>query len=392
MNKKYSTRFFVLVIIYSFLFSCGKKQEQQAPPPAVVKVVAVEKRNLPLHKDFVGQLYGVRDVPIRARVDGYLEGVHFNEGSMVKKGQLLYTIDPQPFVAALAERQSNLAQLQVKATKAKSDLDRYIPLAEINAVSQSDLDARQAEYDASLASVDAAEASVRMAQIDLSYTKIYSPIRGIIGKTKAKVGEYVGRDPNPVILNNVSRTDSMLVQYFISENEYLSLYRKYLDRYKRKPHSGEETPDDDRGIIELYLSDGTKFDQLGKFDFMDREVDPSTGSILIQVSFPNPELILRPGQFGKVRMVVDSHEEFTVVPSRSITELQGQDFVYVVGKDNVAKQREVKKGAVYNDYLIIKEGVKTGELVVIEGLQKVRDGGKVVPTKVKFESQYKEQE
>jgi len=222
--------------------------------------------------------------------------------------------------------------------------------------------------------VEAAKANLRASQIQLGYTKIYTPINGIIGKTKAKVGDFVGREPNPVILNVVSQIDTVLVEFFLTENQYLEAARRYLDETANgRPPEGRRVP------LELILSDGSLYPEKGQVDFIDREVDPTTGAILLQASFPNPEGLLRPGQFAKVKVRAETVKDGILIPQRCVSELQGQFSVYVVGQDNTVKQRGLTLGpAVGSDYLV-REGLKAGEQVVYEGLQMVRDGAVVKP-------------
>ncbi|NOR88121.1 MAG: efflux RND transporter periplasmic adaptor subunit, partial [Bacteroidales bacterium] len=191
----------IVSALFLVAFSSCKEEQQAVIPPTAVTVVSVLQKDVPIYQEYVGQTYGIFDIPIRARVQGFLEGIHFDEGTRVKKGDHLYSIDPQPYKASVAARLSEIAQAKTLMVKAENDLRRYEPLAEANAVSQSDLDNARAQYEASVAQVDAANANYDLANIELGYTEIYSPIDGIIGKTKAKVGEFVGQNPNPVILN-----------------------------------------------------------------------------------------------------------------------------------------------------------------------------------------------
>ena len=222
----------ILCLISFGLFSCGQKeQDQQAvPPPPKVSVYETKASDVPLYQEFVGQVYGFKDIGISARVEGYLEGIHFMEGSRVKKGMLLYTLESQQFEADVAAKMSGVAAAETIKTEAETYLNRIRPLAEEKAVSQSDLDSAQAQYDVGISQVKAAEANLRAARIQLGYTKIYSPISGIIGKTKAKVGDFVGRQPSPIILNTVSRIDTVLVEFFITETQYLMFSRRYLEQ------------------------------------------------------------------------------------------------------------------------------------------------------------------
>ncbi len=360
---------FLLVV-----FSCNKKEEQAQPPPPDVTVIRTEAQQVPIYREFVGQVYGYKDIAIRARVEGYLEGIHFEEGSRIDAGSLLYTLESQPFQEDVAAKMSRVAEAKTLQTKAESDLNRIRPLAQQKAVSESDLDAAVAQYEASVESVKAAEANLRAAKIQLGYTKIYAPISGIIGKTKAKVGDFVGRSPNPVILNTVSRIDTVLVQFFITETEYLKAARRYI--------SQSRAPDENarKALLELILADGTLYEHKGQFDFIDREVDPETGAILAQASFPNPEEILRPGQFARIKAKIRVVEDGILIPQRCVMELQGLYNVFVVEANNKVEKRGVKVGPRIKELWLITEGLKPGEQVVYEGLQKVKPGVNVKPT------------
>ena len=357
-----------------FLFACSEEQKARpTPPPPEVTVFETKAEDVPLYLEFVGQTYGLKDITIRARVEGFLEGIHFKEGSTVKKGDLLYTLESQPFEEKVATRMSGVAEVKTMLAKYKGDLDRIEPLAEINAVSKSDLDAAQAAYDASLSSLEASKAQLRAAKIELSYTTIYSPINGIIGKTQAKVGDFVGKDPSPVILNTVSEVDTILVTFFITETQYLE-----VTRYQAK--QGSKQPENGKASFELILVDGSLYDHNGKLDFIDREVDTTTGAILVQASFPNPEKLLRPGQFTKVRIKAQVVKDAILIPQRSVMEIQGLHNVFMVSTDNKVATREIEVGAKIGSFWMITEGLKPGEKVIYEGLQKVKDGATVKAT------------
>jgi membrane fusion protein (multidrug efflux system) len=363
----------VCIFLFLLFFSCSKKEEQAPPPPPNVTVYQTQAQEVPIYKEFVGQVFGFKDIAIRARVEGYLEGIHFEEGSRIEKDSLLYTLESQPFEADVAEKMSMVAEANTMLANAVSELNRIRPLAEQKAVSESDLDSAIARHDANVASVEAAEANLRAAEIQLGYTKIYSPITGIIGQTKAKVGDFVGREPNPVILNTVSRIDTVLVQFFITETEYLMFARRYLsegapvDRKKRKAK------------FELILADGSLYEHKGKADFFDREVDPTTGAMLVQASFPNPDEIIRPGQFARVKAQVEVVKEGILIPQRCMSELQGTYSVFVVTGDNKIERRAVKAGPKVGAFWLITEGLKPGEQIVYEGMQKIKDGVIVNP-------------
>ncbi|RLC00912.1 MAG: efflux RND transporter periplasmic adaptor subunit [Deltaproteobacteria bacterium] len=372
-----------LCVLCLFLFSCDKivEEKKAPPPPPKVTVIETTTEEVKIYQEFVGQVYGFKDIAIRARVEGFLEGVHFQEGSTIKKGKLLYTLESQPFEADVAAKMSMVAEAKTALAYAESDLSRVRPLAEENAVSKSDLDAAVARYDASIAGVEAAEANLRAANIQLSYTKIYTPINGIIGKTQAKVGDFVGKNPNPVILNVVSNIETVLVEFFITENQYLELARFF--RNKDKTQASQRG----RAGVELLLADGSVYDHKGKIDFVGREVDPTTGALLVQASFPNPERLLRPGLFAKVKAITDIVKDGILIPQRCVTELQGLYSVMVVDEGNKIDRREVIVGPTIGEFWLIVEGLKPGEKVIYEGLQAVRDGVEVNPQAHKIDQQ-----
>lgn len=367
--------FFVFLLL--MVFAC--QDEKSAPPPPLrVDVIVTEAQEVAVPIEFVGQVYGAEDIAIRARIEGFLEGIHFEEGSQVDARTLLYTLESQPYEAEAAAMLSMVAEAKTMLAKAASDLKRIRPLAARKAVSASELDAAQAAYDAAQASVDAAEANLRAAKIKLSYTRILSPISGIIGKTKAKVGDFVGRSPNPVILNTVSNIDTVRVEFFITENQYLEFSRRIRDLEQNGPAREERT-------IELILADGSLYPHKGRFDFIDRNVDPTTGSILIQSSFPNPDKLIRPGQFARIRTIAKWVQDGILVPQRCVTEMQGMMRVFVVGEDNKVAERIVAVGPSVGNAYLITEGLKQGEKVIYEGLQKVHNGAVVNPNTISTE-------
>lgn len=372
----------MVLILSVIIISCQEKQATVIPPQKL-PVVKVAKKDVPVFRQFVGQVFGLKDIPIRARVEGFLEGIYFTEGVRVEKGKLLYSIDPEPFKAEVSAMQAKLAEAQTMLANAENELERYKPLAEINAVSKSDLDYAQSKRDAAVASVNAAKGNLRMSQINLGYCKLSSPITGFIGKTNAREGEFVGRDPNPVILNTVSRIDTIRVQFFLTESEYLTIAR-YVNNNKEELKARGE--DGRRESLTLILSDGIEHPFKGSVDFINREVDATTGAILVQGSFPNPNLIVRPGQFGRVRVKMDDKKDAITIPQRCVSELQGQYSVFVVDKEGIVQARQIKVGERMDDLWMISEGLSEGELVILEGIQKVRTGDKVIPEVTEFKS------
>jgi membrane fusion protein (multidrug efflux system) len=381
---------FAIGLMSSLVIGCNDEKKAAQMPPQKIPVVKVMQQDVPIYNEMVGQVYGLKDIPIRARVDGFLEKIAFDEGSTVKEGQLLYEIDDQPFLADVSAQKSKLAEAKTLLVNAKNELDRYKPLAEMNAVSKSDLDAAQANYDASIASVDAAKANLRSSEINLGYCTIYSPIKGIIGKTEAREGEYVGKDPNPVILNTVSRIDTIRVQFSISESKYLTLAKAY-----RKAHSNEEArravdSNDTKADVELILADGSIYEEKGNIDFVNSNIDANTGSLLVQASFPNPSRLLRPGLYAKVRIQFEVAKKALVIPQRCVIEIQGQYSVFAVGENNTVVSKPVVVGYKMGDLVLIESGLVAEDRIVIDAIQKVGSGTVIEPELTTFTSKTNE--
>ena len=357
---------------------CSKPAATVAPP-IEVPVVQVIQRDTPITAERVGQIYGAEDIEIRARVAGFLQGIHFKEGSTVKKGDLLYTVDPREQEEKVAQVQGELASARTRLVKAESDVRRYRPLAEMHAVSQADLDSAVAEEGAARGQVDAAEAALRSARISLGYTRIASPIDGLIGMTQAKVGDFVGQFPNPIVLNTVSNVASVQARFSITERDYLDLVRQFGARRGERAAGDSRTRADD---IELLLADGSVYPHKGSLDFADRQVDPSTGTLRLQATFPNPDRVLRPGQYARVRVVIDVRKGALLVPQRAVQELQGQQMVSIVGADGAVQSRTLQMGPRIGSLWMVEQGLNPGDRVILEGAQKVRPGAKVVPKDV----------
>ncbi len=352
--------------------------EQEAPreaPPLEVAVLKVEARDIPLYLDMVGQTQGSVDIPIRARVDGVLEEMHFLEGRPVTKGQLLYVIDSRPYQSQVAEAEGRLAQARTSLAKASSDLDRIRPLAEMDAVSKQDLDGAIAQFEAAEGAMQAAIAQVDQAEIQLSYTRIKAPVAGLIGITRAKVGEYVGRSPNPVVLNVVSRTDPIRVRFSINEREYLQFSRRLASEMRNI-----DTKDATDAELQLILADSTIHPQRGRIVTFDAAIDPTTGTLTLEADFPNPERLVLPGQFARVRGMVEMRSGAIAVPQRAVMETQGLFQVAVVADDNTVELRRVEMGPRTDGLWIVDSGLKVSERIALEGLQRLRTGMSVVPT------------
>jgi membrane fusion protein (multidrug efflux system) len=352
------------ILAVGFIAGCGKKEEA-APPPPEVKVVQAVERDVPISKEWVGQTIGALDIEIRARVTGWLQGMHFQEGTEIKEGALLYTIDQSELLQQVAEAKGRLAQARTLMNQANSDVERYRPLAEAGAVSKRDLDRALAEYGSRQGEVDAAQAALNVAEINLGYATIKAPISGLIGISSARVGDFVGRPPNPVILNTISKIDSIHVRFSITEQEYLDLARRFQER-NTKAGRAKKTE------FRMVLADGSVFPSPGIVIFAQRQIDAATGTLLLEASFPNPGKVLRPGQFARLRAVFEERKGAVVVPIRAVTELQGQSVVYAVGSDGKAQFRRVQIGPKVGNVQVVEQGVTAGEKIIVEGIQRVR--------------------
>ena len=332
--------------------------------------------DVPITGEWVGQTLGAVDIEIRARVEGWLQGIHFREGSEVRQGTLLYTIDASELREAVAQAEGKVAAAKTLLVQAEEDVKRYTPLAEVGAVSKRDLEIAISRYEAQQGELDAANAALNEAKINLGYATVTAPITGLIGISAARVGDFVGRPPNAIILNTISRVDSIHVRFSISEQEYLDLMRR-LEEMKASLKGK-------RREIEMVLADGSTYPNKGVISFAQRQIDPATGTLQFEASFPNKERLLRPGQFAKIRVVIDERKDAIVVPSRSIFEIQGQKTVYVVNDQNIVVMRVVTTGPEYNNNTVIESGVNPGETVIYEGVLKVRPDMPVTPIEAKI--------
>lgn len=367
-----------LVVVAAIVGACTDEAPPPPPPPPSVQIAEVLQRDVPIYVENIGQTRGSTEIEIRARVEGILDGVHFREGGTVKEGDLLYTIDPKPFEAALAENRGKLAEAQAQFARASQDVARYKPLVAQNAISRQEYETSVALADAAKATAEAARAAVQSAQLDLGYTKIFSPTDGLAGKTEVNPGNLVGRGQN-TLLTTISKVDPIRVRASLSERDYL--------RFARARLNGGDAAKEKSSDLELVLADGSVHDFKGAVVFADRLVDPTTGTLLIEAEFPNPDLLLRPGQYARVRFATETRKGAILVPQRAVAEMQATYSVAVVGADNVATMRTVKPGARVGSLWVIEDGLKPGERVVVEGLQKVRPGITVSPTVVKIQDE-----
>lgn len=346
------------------LGGCRKEQTSAAPPVPVVETMAVVQKDMPVKKEWVGVLDGFVNATIRPQVTGYLIHQHYREGEVVRKGQVLFEIDPRPFQAALNKAKAQLSQQVARHETAKANLARIRPLAQKNAVSQKDLDDAVGTELTTRAAVEAAQAAVEEAQLNLDFTKITSPVDGIAGIAKTQLGDLVGPSMQEE-LTSVSTVDPIKVYINISEREYLNAAAAGNKQVEQLP-------------LELILADGSLYPHPGHFAVMDRQVDVTTGTMKIGTIFPNTDNRLRPGQYGRIRATVQVKEGALLVPQRAVNEMQGKHLVAVVKPDNTVDVRPVVAGERIGSDWIIDKGLSPGEQVVVEGVQKVRPGMTVV--------------
>jgi membrane fusion protein (multidrug efflux system) len=350
------------------LTGCKKEEERAAPPPEVL-VAEVTKRDVPVYGEWVGTLEGFINAQIRAKVQGYLLKTAYQEGTLVKEGDVLFQLDPRQYEAALAQAKANLSQAQAILVRSQQNVTRYRPLVANGAVSKKELDDMVQTAAANAANVDAARAAIDNAKLELDWTTIRSPITGIAGIAKAQVGDLVAPS---TLMTTISQVDPIKVYFPVSEQEYLRFAA-------RNPGATDGSQPERRPSLQLILADGTVYDQPGKVTAINREVEVQTGSLQIQAAFPNPANRLRPGGYAKVRALVDDRKNALVVPPRAVQEVQGKHQVVVVGKDDVAEIRPVTVGPKTGDFWVIDKGLEAGDRVVVEGLQKARNGTKVAP-------------
>ena len=358
---------FGTLILFS---SCGKSpQESTSTAPPEVLVTNVVQKDVPEIRQWIGTLNGIQNAQVRARETGYLLTINYQQGGYVKKGDLLFEIDPRPFIAALDQAKGQLQEAQATMIAVELNAKRAKELFDTKVISEQEYTNQTQDYQTKLASVAAYQAAVDDAQLNLVYTKITSPLDGIAGQQEAQIGDLVGSGSNTV-LTTVSQIDPIWAYFPISEQTYWT----YADRLKEMM----QVPEPERPAkAELLLPDGSTYKHKGKFVFVDRQVDSKTGTIQIAVSFPNPELTLRPGQYVMVRAEIQTIPNALLVPQQAISQLQGTDQIVVVNPDGKAEIRAVTVGPVYGDLIVVQKGLSAGEKVVVEGFQKVRQGMEV---------------
>ncbi len=348
---------------------CQDKKAAAPPlPPPEVTLTQVVQQDVPMFVEWIGTIDGDVNAEIRARVQGYLQSRDYSEGSRVKAGDLLFRIDPRPYVAALDQATGDLGRAQAQLTKTEQDVRRYTPLAAEGAISQQELDNAIQSNRAAKAAVESAKANVEKAQLDLDWTEIRSPIDGVAGIATTNIGDLISES---TVLTTVSQLDPVRVSFNIAEQEYLRFAAA-----GRVSQPGERPGD---APLELILADGSIHPERGRAIAANRQVDIKTGTMTILGIFPNPTQLLRPGQFAKVRATIETRRGALLVPQRSVQEVQGTHLVAVVDADNKVAMRSVSVGPRVGNLWVIDKGVQVGERVIVDGLQKVREGVTVNP-------------
>jgi membrane fusion protein (multidrug efflux system) len=361
------TRFKILFwgLCAMLFFVACKKEEKKVLPPMQAPFITVVTQDVPIYKDFAAQTFGDLDIDLKARVDGILTGIHFKEGQKVKKGQLLYTIDPLEYDTKVEQVKGQVAVAQSGLVNAEEELKRIRPLADMNAVSKRELDAAVAKSKAAQSNYNSTKAALNNQKLERSYCNIVSPIDGIIGISIGRLGDYISKLGNSSKLNTVSKLDKVRVRFTISETEFLAYQKKY-DR--------DEIVD-----LDLLLSDGTTHPYKGTINFTDAAIDPTTGTLTIEAHFPNPNNTLRSGQFSKVRVLVNTQDDAISIPQKAVTELQGIYQVNVIDAANKIQVQIVEVGDKVGKNWIITKGLKAGDKVAIIGNQFIQPGSIVLP-------------
>src|SRR5467141_2524486 len=357
-----------------FASGCNKIQATTAMSVPEVEVATVEQRDVPVFSEWVATLDGYVNAQIRPQVSGYIIRQNYTEGSLVRKSQVLFEIDPRPFTAALDRAKGDLAQTQAQLGKSTLDVERDTPLAEARAIAKSQLDNEVQAKLGAQAAVESAKAAVEQAELNLEWTKVTSLVDGIAGIAQVQIGNLVGANS---VLTSVSQVDPIKAFFPISEHEYVLAQ-------KSNANSSSHTIRFFGNPVELILTDGSLYTHKGKILLADRQVDPNTGTIRIVAAFPNPGNILRPGQYGRVRVETSMKKGALLLPQSAVAESQGSHQVAVVGSDHKVSMRAVKPGETVGTMWVIDEGLKPGDQVVVEGSQKLREGTLVTPKPAHF--------
>lgn len=355
------------------LAACEQKTETVSLPPVKVNVVKAIQNDVPLYEDFVAQVFGLSDVDIRARVEGWVTSVNFKEGSAVKKGDLLYIIDDVQYQTRVDREASELAKAKTELVRAQNELNRVKPLTELNALSQKDLDNAKASFEAAQAQVKAAEASLENAKIEYGYTRVYAPFDGVVGTSNMRVGDYVSRMGASSVLTTISSIGSIRVRFQISEREYLRIAKLSKEELAAA-----------RKNIQLILADDSIYPHTGEVNFADRQIDPKTGTLTIEATFPNPSGMLRPGLFVKTRVLLSTYANAVQIPQRAVFQLQSLAQVFTVSDSSTLKVTIIETGPKVGDGWIITKGLKAGDRVAVIGTASLTPNSKIEAVEMKW--------
>lgn len=371
---KAAVRKWMLMVLPLLVFAaCGKKTETVTLPPVKVNVVNAIQSDVPLYEDFVAQVYGLSDVDIRARVEGWVTSTNFKEGSAVKKGDLLYIIDDAQYQTRVDREASDLSRAKTELVRAQNELNRVKPLTEMNALSKKDLDNANASFEAAQSQVAASEASLKNARIELGYARVYAPFDGVIGKSNVRVGDYVSRAGASSVLATISSIGSVRIRFQISEREYLRIAQMSKEDLAAAKKN-----------VQLILADGSVYAHKGEVNFADREIDPKTGTLTIEANFPNPNGLLRPGLFVKTRVLLSTLPNAVLVPQRAVFQLQSLSQVFTVSDSSTLKVTMVEAGQKVGDAWVITKGLKAGDKVAVVGTMSLTANSKIEAVEMKW--------
>jgi len=363
----------LLTVATLILAACGKKTETVVLPPVKVNVVKAIQQDVPIYEDFVAQVYGESDVEIRSRVEGWVTSLNFKEGSAVKKGDLLYTIDDIQYKTRVDREESELASAKTEMVRAQNELSRVKPLAELNALSKQDLDNATATYEAAVSKVKAQEASLQNTKIELGYTRVYAPFNGVVGISNVRVGDYASRAGATSVLTTISSIAGVRVRFQISEREYL-----------RIAQMTQEELSSARKNVQLILADGSLYSEKGEVNFADREIDPKTGTLTIEAVFPNPKGLLRPGLFVKTRVLLNTIPNAILIPQRAVFQLQSLAQAFTVSDSSTLKVSLIETGPKVGDAWVITKGIQAGERIAIIGTASLTPNSKIEVVETKW--------
>ncbi|MBE0647306.1 MAG: efflux RND transporter periplasmic adaptor subunit [Bacteroidales bacterium] len=371
------------IIFVSLLFlcpACKTKNDQQQTPPSL-KVMTLEGSQVPLSMDMVGLAEGIPTVEIRARVEGYLENWSFREGSIVQKGQVLFTIEKSEYINSLDFAQADLANKEAAWQYAQLNVARLRPLVATNAISQNDFDVAVTEEKQAKAAVASGEASLQQAKLNLSYTTISSPITGYIGAVQVRPGNLVGRGES-TLLATVSSVDPIYVNFQMNETSYISIMSWVLEH--KDDLKGHDNLKDNNSIpVYMMLSNKQTYPFAGKIDFIGREIDPATGTIALRAEFPNEDGLIKPGMYSEVTLILGTEDDGILIPQSSLQPIQDKDFVFTVDSANKIQRVPVETGQHIQNMVVVMKGLKSGDRILLEGYQKIKDGMVITPVLVK---------